>query len=248
MIPAQGDKLPTRIRLNQQALEIIARAVLGPGNEAYGVTTLPGQMANFGKTVARYVQQEYRRGRLGPEGAAKGKALADELARIGNDRVVAFLSDNSQSRAFRLATVREELTHWMQSKLGPNQDGIDHIKPEFMMSHGLWPTVRSSLLKAGYPDEPHTLVAEAGAKLAAGFTTDLGLTKRGAKSLLGHYYAQLAREHGETTARQVLQFVDKITREDLFKNARIQTNARTGSGTRAGTGGLGSQRPPSAHP
>lgn len=104
--------------------------------------------------------------------------------------------------------LREELTHWQQHYFGvKGTEG--HVIAEDVANHSLWPTIQKHLSMLGYTGNLSLLAAEAGAKLASGAHTDLGLDKDQAVDFLAHYYLQIVKLHGVSVANQILQFVDR---------------------------------------
>lgn len=106
-------------------------------------------------------------------------------------------------------TLREELTHWKQNYFG-NGSAAGLLIATDVTSYPLWDRIRSALLQRNYrADDPALLVAEAGAKAAAGVAEDLGLTPEEGSDFLAFYFLQLLKRHGYRTAINILQFVDR---------------------------------------
>ena len=105
-------------------------------------------------------------------------------------------------------TLREELTHWKQNYFGIGSDKGDQIA--FGVSqYPSWNRIRERLLLHDYSDKPSLLVAEAGAKAAAGDYEPLGLTSTEAQEFLSFYYLQIIKAKGVDVADQIIQFANR---------------------------------------
>ncbi len=227
VLPEKRENRPVRLRLNRQALDLLADAVT-PGDKIDGFSMIPGEPERFAREVELYAMRQYNRKKIGIPALTHAVRFAKALEALNGQRLIGYVSDGSYNLAWKAHTLREELIHWEQRKLGPNQDGIAHLDARAFASDRLFPSVRAALLKNGYKDDPEILAMEAGAKLGAGETFELGLTARGARTLLREYYRLLMERNGEEKARQVLRFAPRIVRRELQRAALSQKQGRSG--------------------
>ncbi len=91
-------------------------------------------------------------------------------------------------------TLREERFHYEQRRYA-GMNG-EHVDAAALMEHPGAETAREHLLDMGYPDDPDTLAAEMGAKIAAADWESLGLSEDEARSLFQRYAELLVARHG----------------------------------------------------
>ncbi len=223
VLPAVG-KRPPIILVNRAALKVLRGNVNTYGFRAFGPA--PAYMAHKA-SFAGY-------GEL-----AKGITAANAK---GEGIVVAL----GRSLPDTMTTIRHELTHWQQGAIAGRKGATeDHVDIAEMKKHPMYPRIKTALSNWGYTlanypnNHDPIIIAEAGAFIASGEWSQLGLSLDEAYDFWDYYRRKVAEKHGQEAADELLSYaVDEVVNAGITKDAGVDSGTGEDPGQSAGSGGV----------